>query len=152
MTRTLRIRFVLGIAYYAAAIWVLSWKPILGVSLALLPLFWSVLVVFIGSEAGVGYGRYHLNRETVVSAILRRLWALPRFGKVVLSLVGLAVVFAGLTWISTERLRAERAEPTLAKRAIGAAEDVQNKSKDTVREWWDTTKSWFSPSSEDYSP
>lgn len=152
MKRALRIRLTLGIAYYAATIWVLSWHPILGVSLALLPIFWSVLVVFIGSEAGMGYGRYHLHRETVFATIVRRVWALSRFGKVALSVVGLGLVFAGLAWISTERLRAERAEPTFTERAIGAAEEVQDTTSNTVREWWDTTKSWFRTSGADHSP
>ena len=145
MSAGLRVKFVLTLVFLLAAGAVLAWSPIAGIVLLMLPLLWSVLVTWFGSESGRGYGPYSLSRETALTYTLRHIWASSGLVKWGLSLAATAIVISGLGWISTENFRNHTQEPGLTERAVSTADRAAEKTKQTASDWFSTAKGWFTP-------
>jgi hypothetical protein len=143
MSKRVRIRFVLGLVFVMVAGAVLHASPIAGIVLLMLPLLWSVLVTWFGSESGRGYGPYSQPRETATAHTLRYLWRASGVTRWLLSFALAAIVVGGLGWISTEKMRADAVEPSLTERAASAADRASEATKETARGWMSTAKSWF---------
>ncbi|MEM6387073.1 MAG: hypothetical protein AAF718_12645 [Pseudomonadota bacterium] len=152
MTLQLRFRWFLGLGYIVAAIYVASSAPLLGVTLLMLPVFWSVLVIWTGSEAGVSYGPHSRNRETAFSYTIKYLWNVSRGLKALLALLGVAAVIGGLGWISTENLRVAASEPTLTERAVSTADAAAERTRETARNWYSTVTGWFGSEEDESQP
>lgn len=143
MPNRIRIRFILGLVFVLTAASVLHAAPIAGIVLLMLPLLWSVLVTWFGSESGRGYGPYSQPRETATAYTLRYLWHAPLVARWALSVALAAIVVGGLGWISTEKMRADAVEPSLTERAASAADRASEVTKETARGWMSTAKGWF---------
>lgn len=150
MRRGVRIRFIVGFIYLALAVGVLSQSPMVGIVLLTLPILWTVLVIWTGSEDGVGFGPYSRGRDGAFAHLLRYLWSASGLTKVVLSVVVCAVVIGGLGWVSTEKMRAEAREPTLSERVSSAAESASEATKETASGWLSTAKGWFTWGEEEF--
>lgn len=143
MPNRIRVRFVLGLVFLAVDVAILSIWPILGITLLMMPLLWSVLITWLGSENGRGYGPYSAPRETALSYTLQYLWQTSLLMRWVLSIVMMAMLVGGLGWISTEKMRAEVAEPALTERAVSAVDRATDATKETARDWMSAAKGWF---------
>ena len=152
MPTNIRYRLFAGLVFILVAIAVFSQLPILGIVLMTLPIFWTVFVVWTGAESGLGFGPYHNSKETALSYTLRRLWRTSVLTRIVFATLGVALVVGGLGWISTEKMRAAAAEPTLPERVTTAAETAKATAEEKASGWIDTAKGWFTFGDEDPSP
>lgn len=144
MSAPLRMRFVLGLVYYAIAVAVLSQSPILGIVLLTLPVLRTVLVIWIGSEEGVGFGPHSRSRPSAFAYTLRYVWVAPIPTRAFLLAVLATAVIGGLGWLSTGKMRAELAAPSLVEQVTTTAGEVSATTKETARNWLSTAKGWFS--------
>ena len=143
MSQAMRLRFVIGIFYLGLAFALLSQFPILGTVLLVLPILWTVCVIWIGSEEGVSFGPYHRARETTLGHLLQYLWHASGLTKLVLSVaLGIALI-GGLGWVSTEKMRAEALEPSLSERVSTVAENATEATRETAGGWFSTARGWF---------
>ena len=143
MPGKIRVRFGLGVVFFLIAGGVLSVSPISGIILLMLPLLWSVLVTWFGSEAGRGYGPYSLSRDTALAYLLRHIWRTSALTRWILALLTGVLVTGGLGWISTEDMRTQLAEPGLAERATTVADRTAEVTKDTASSWYSKARGWF---------
>jgi hypothetical protein len=141
-----RVRFVSGLVYLVLAVAVLGEAPIVGILLLMLPILWNVLVIWMGSEKGAGFGPYSQKRETAFVYVLRHVWRAPVPTRLFLGALFAGLVVFGLGWIGTEGLRAEVAKPTLTVRVTTAADTAAQSTKKTLGGWVSTAKGWFTPS------
>lgn len=136
-------RLIVLVVYLGIAIAVLAQNPILGTVLLMLPILWSVLLLWIGGEAGLAFGPFSGRKNTVLGYTSRYLWRTSSLVRIALSVVGAIIIVGGLTWISTENMREAAAKPTLTERASSAAETATEATKDTASGWIATAKGWF---------
>lgn len=146
-----KIRFLAGLAYLAAALGVLSQAPIAGMILLMLPVLWTVFVIWIGSEGGMNSGPLRQKGDTAFVYVLRYVWRSSSLAQVFLAFLVTGFVVGGLGWISTEGLRADAAKPTLTERVTTAADSATQATKKTIGGWVSTAKGWFTPSDESQS-
>ncbi len=143
MATGMKWRFLALVVYLAVALVVLTQNPILGTVLLLLPIIWSVFLLWLGGEAGLAFGPFSGRKDTVLGYTARYLWGASAIARVVLSLIGAGVIVGGLGWISTENMRAEAAKPTMTERASTLAETATEATKGTASGWIETAKGWF---------
>ncbi len=148
MPTGMRWRLLILVAYLAVAIAVFAQNPILGTVLLMLPILWSVLLLWIGGEAGLAFGPFSGRKDTVLGYTVRYVWRTSPLARITLSVIGAIVIVGGLGWISTENLRAEAAKPTLTERASTMAETATEATKDTASGWIETAKGWFTADDE----
>ncbi|MEM9427093.1 MAG: hypothetical protein AAGA06_10370 [Pseudomonadota bacterium] len=144
MPGAIKIRFCTGLAYLAIAFGVISQSPVAGFVLLVLPILWTVIVIWIGSESGVNFGPYRQARETAFSYTLRFVWQSSTVTRSLLAMVGAGFVIGGLAWISTEDLRAEASKPTLSERVVTVTETATDATSSKLKGWVSRAKSWFS--------
>ncbi|MGR3514808.1 MAG: hypothetical protein ACU0GG_18770 [Paracoccaceae bacterium] len=143
MSPRLRVKTALGLMYLIASMFVMSQAPLLGIMLLTVPILFTVLVIWIGSEDGVSFGPYARKRDTAFSYTLRHIWQGPCLLRWLCGILILTATVVGLGWISTEDMRAEQAAPSLAERASDAATSVSDTTRETARGWFATAKGWF---------
>ena len=143
MSPMVRARFFIGLAYLGLALAVLSQSPILGIVLLMLPILWTVLVIWMGSEDGVSFGPYRRTRDTAFGYTLRYLWQASGLGQAIFAIAFTAICVGGLGWLSTAKMRAVAEEPTFTERVTTAAENATQATKETTSGWVSTAKGWF---------
>ncbi|MEO0915696.1 MAG: hypothetical protein AAFY31_01745 [Pseudomonadota bacterium] len=143
MPTNIRLRMGIGALYLIASGLLFTVNPLIGISTLMLPILWTVFVIWIGSESGLSFGPHSRARETASGYLVRYLWRASRpmkFGVVVL---GTCLVLGGLVWISTEGLRVKEAEQTLTGRAADLADRAAVSTKETASRWYEGAKGWF---------
>ncbi len=148
MSSGMKGRLIVLAVYLAIAVAVLAQNPILGTVLLMLPILWSVLLLWLGGEAGLAFGPFSGRKDTVLGYTARYLWRTSAIARVVLSVVGAVVIVGALGWISTENMRAEAAKPTLTERASSVAETATEATKETASGWIETAKGWLTADEE----
>ncbi|MEL7149519.1 MAG: hypothetical protein AAGK71_02235 [Pseudomonadota bacterium] len=144
MSPKVRARFFIGAAYLGFAMAVLSQTPILGIVLLMLPILWTVLVIWTGSEDGMSFGPYRRTKDTAFGYTLRYLWQASGLGQAVFAIALIAACVGGLGWLSTAKMRAVAEEPTFTERVTTAADNAAQATKETTSGWVSTAKGWFS--------
>ena len=143
MSARIRVRLFLGLLYVAVAAASLAQQPILGIVLLMLPILWTVLVIWLGSESGYGFGPHAIKRETAFSHTVRYLWGASAFSRVLTGMLIALVTVGGLGWLSTENMRAKANEATFTERVVTTTETATEATKDTAKGWFSTAKGWF---------
>jgi hypothetical protein len=143
MPRHMKLRFFLWLAFYIFGFLVLGQAPILGIILLVLPVLWTVVVLWITGAAGRAFGPFRRREDTVLGYLARYVWSASTFARVAISTIGLIFVLAGLAWISTENMRAEAARPSLTDRATSMAQTASESTQKTAAGWYKLVESWF---------
>lgn len=144
-----RLRAAMGLLFLIGVGLVFTLSPIMGVSLLMFPILWTVLVIWAGSESGVGFGPYSRMRDTAFGYVVRFLWQATRATRLAVVLAVTCLVLGGLGWMSTDGLRAKATEPTLASHAADLASQAAHATKETAGNWFETTKGWLTFGEED---
>lgn len=143
MPHGMKLRVFIWLAYLSVALFVLLKSPIFGIVLLVLPILWQVVLLWVKGEAGLTFGPFRQQNSTVFGYAARQLWMASRPIQVGLSLVCVVVVLGGLTWISTENMRAYAAKPTLSEQAAALAETTGDATVEKTKSWLATAKGWF---------
>ncbi len=143
MPAGIKVRFVIGLVFLAVALVVLSQAPLAGIALLMLPILWTVFVIWLGIESGVGFGPFSQKRETAFSYTLRYVWHASRLARTIFATLVAVIVVGGLGWISTEGLRVEAAKPTLTERVTQTADAATESTRKSVGGWVAKAKGWF---------
>lgn len=151
MPTRLKARLMGWSIYWAFAIWLTALGSLIGIALAILPLFWFLAKAWIFDSfleldgRGVGLLDYTLGHIWNASAIIRTAFLT----------VCLCLALGGLWWFGTEDLRKAEAEPTLMERisdgastALDATAETSGAALETTKGWLDRAKGWFADDEE----
>lgn len=143
MPSNIRLRMGLGALFLAGVGFLFFVNPLIGITVLMLPILWTVVVNWVGSESGLNFGPHSRTRKTAFGYFVRHIWQASRAVKLGFVVGITCVVLGGLGWISTKGLRASEAEPSLTSYAVDVAGHAADATKETAGNWYATTKGWF---------
>lgn len=146
MPPRLRSRVYFFAVYYLVTGYFAAMGHWWGYVLVVLPAVWWVFRIWLLSEV-LGYWS---SEQGLVGYTVSYAWGANVFIRSFMLIAGVGVTLFALGWFSTEDLRAEWAEPTLAERALDAAAaagdkvgEVTDATAETGKGWLEKAKGWF---------
>ncbi|MCG6884150.1 MAG: hypothetical protein LJE62_10400 [Silicimonas sp.] len=144
MSIGMRLRTIVGVFYVLGAVVVFLRAPLPGMALLVFPVLAMSVGIWFRGPPDTPFSQ----RTSALSHFLNHVWSAPRPAKTTLAVLLVVAVVSGLGWISTEKLRAEAAKPSLAERVSTATERAKTATTDKTKGWIATAKGWFSSGEE----